>query len=211
MDREQLSLSTVPAPGWRQLSTMGFNVKRTSIYLAMACLSIGLAGRGGGGGTSYPLLPSSTQAPPSETQAPSGGTQAAPAGTPASVMLSGTAATGAPIANATVTVRCVNAVPVTVTTTDAGRWSADLSESVAFPCLVTVSGGSLPAGASLHSLAVAAGHVNVTPLTDLVLAKAAQASPSTLESASASADALGALALHLPSAWPASRSPKTLQ
>jgi hypothetical protein len=157
---------------------MGLNVKRTSIYLAMACITVGLAGcgGGGGGGAAFPLLP------PSDSQ-------------PAATTVSGTAATGMPIANANVTIRCANTPPVTVTTTDMGRWSVDLAASSSFPCLVTVSGGSLPAGTSLHSLAVAAGNVNVTPLTELVLAKAAQAAPSTLEDAGA--DALTALAEQL--------------
>lgn len=140
--------------------------------LAVIALFIGLAGcgggGGGGGGGAFPLWP--------VADAPGTGAPVA------SKAVSGIAAIGAPVANAEVMVRCANGVTASGTTTSAGRWSVSLKEPT-FPCLVAVSGGSLPAGTALHSLAVGEGRVNVTPLTDLVLAKAAQAAPSTLGNA----------------------------
>ena len=97
---------------------------------------------------------------------------------PRSSTLSGTAATGLPITNATVTVQC-QAGPALTATTNAttGRWQVTLGSSAQLPCALQVSGGSLPGGVQYHSLALAAGTVNITPWTDLVLANATQQAP----------------------------------
>lgn len=88
--------------------------------------------------------------------------------------LSGLAAVGAGIANGTVTARCV-AGPVITGSTDAnGSFSLQLGSSTA-PCMVQVSGGT-PA-VTLYSFAEAAGRVNITPATDLVVARALGADP----------------------------------
>ncbi|OGB29646.1 MAG: hypothetical protein A3F78_02480 [Burkholderiales bacterium RIFCSPLOWO2_12_FULL_61_40] len=94
--------------------------------------------------------------------------------------LSGTAATGAPITNATVAVQCQSGSPATTTThaTD-GSWQVTLGTNTQLPCALQVSGGSLPSGTRYHSLALAAGTANITPWTDLVLANAAQQDPAT--------------------------------
>lgn len=148
--------------------------------------ALGLAGCGGG---DAPDAASST--PPAQTTAPPPAHTTAPPPEPVApaqpVLLSGTVAVGAAVANASISVRCADGNVTSGTASDAtGRWSANLS-APAFPCVVKASSGSLPSGVSLHSLALGAGYVNVTPLTDLVLATAVQADPSTLESASSGA------------------------
>ncbi len=80
--------------------------------------------------------------------------------------LSGTAATGAPIANGAITVKCAGGSDLQTTTASDGQWSVTLSGHT-LPCAVQVSAGG---GQNLHSLAYEIGTVNVTPLTDLVVA-----------------------------------------
>lgn len=91
--------------------------------------------------------------------------------------LSGTAAIGAPIANGAVAVRCATGAALATTTSANGAWSVTL-QGQGMPCLVSVSGGNLPPGQLLHSIAAAPGHLNVTPLTTLVLANAFGTVPS---------------------------------
>ncbi len=98
--------------------------------------------------------------------------------------LSGTAAVGAPIVGATVTVKCaagtaLSNIPVTSVT---GAWSVTLSGQT-LPCAVQVSGGTV-SGASnattYQSIATSLGTVNVTPLTSLLVANlAGTATPNT--------------------------------
>lgn len=95
--------------------------------------------------------------------------------------LSGTAAIGAPVAGGTVTVRCASGATITTTTTSGGEWIAALSGQT-FPCLVSVSGGNLPAGRSLYSMALDTSDLNVTPLTTLVLASAFNKDPAEVNS-----------------------------
>ena len=90
--------------------------------------------------------------------------------------LSGTAATGAPAANSQVSVSCGTAAAVTATSGADGKWSVILpTDTPAFPCVVAVSGGSLPAGQKLFGYATSATNVDVTPLTTLIGAFATNA------------------------------------
>ncbi|MEQ1589452.1 MAG: hypothetical protein ABL902_03760 [Gallionella sp.] len=98
----------------------------------------------------------------------------------ASTTLSGTAAVGAPIVGAAVNVKCaagtaLSNIPVTSAT---GAWSVTLSGQT-FPCAVQVSGGTISGAANTityQSIANAYGIVNVTPLTDLLVANLAGSS-----------------------------------
>jgi len=80
--------------------------------------------------------------------------------------LNGTAATGAPVAGGNVSVTCGTAT-ATATTNANGTWSVNVA-SPTFPCLVAVTGGSLPAGTQLYGYATSEANVNVTPLTTLI-------------------------------------------
>lgn len=91
--------------------------------------------------------------------------------------LSGVAATGAPIAGGTVDVACAGGADLQATTSNAGTWSVTLAGQ-SLPCKVRVSGGNLASGAAYHSFAFGVGTVNITPLTDLVVAQLAGAAPS---------------------------------
>lgn len=90
--------------------------------------------------------------------------------------LNGTAATGAPIVGGTVIVKCAGGSAQTTTTSDTGAWQVAM-EGQTLPCKVKVSGGDLPAGQAFHSLAVDLGTVNITPVTDLVVASMAAKAP----------------------------------
>lgn len=86
--------------------------------------------------------------------------------------LTGTVATGSPIAGATVDVRCANSMGSATTAND-GSYNL----SVAYgqpPCLlqVEVQYGGGPVIDRLHGYATSSGVANVTPLTDVVLALA---------------------------------------
>jgi len=86
--------------------------------------------------------------------------------------LSGVAAVGAPIAGAAINVSCAGGTPLNTTTSSGGLWQVAISGQT-LPCAVQVSGGTVGGVANaltLHSLAVNFGNVNVTPLTDLVVA-----------------------------------------
>jgi hypothetical protein len=98
-----------------------------------------------------------------------------------STTLSGVAATGLPIVGGNVNVSCAGGSALNATTQSDGGWTVTTSGQT-LPCAVQVSGGTV-GGASnasvLHSIALDFGTVNVTPLTDLVLANQLGASPQT--------------------------------
>lgn len=98
---------------------------------------------------------------------------AAPAAT-----LSGVAATGAPIIGGTVTVTCSGGGPLTTTTATDGSWTVTISGQT-LPCAASVTGGNLPGGTTYHALALSTGTVNITPLTDLIVARAVGQAPAT--------------------------------
>jgi hypothetical protein len=86
--------------------------------------------------------------------------------------LGGVAAVGMPIADAAVNVSCAGGTPLNTTTSSGGLWQVSISGQT-LPCAVQVTGGNVGGVANaltLHSLAVGFGNLNVTPLTDLVVA-----------------------------------------
>lgn len=99
--------------------------------------------------------------------------------------LSGTAAVGLPIVSGTVDVKCAGGSALTTTTSATGTWQVTISGQT-LPCAVQVSGGQVGGAAQtqpFHSIAVSLGTVNVTPLTDLVVANLTGANPGTWFSA----------------------------
>ena len=102
----------------------------------------------------------------------SGGGDSAAAGSTVTVpTLSGVAATGLAIANGKVSLKCTAGDASTVTTLADGSYSVDLSK-VTLPCVVRVDYNDATTGApqKLHSLAQLAGNVNITPVTDMLVA-----------------------------------------
>ena len=93
------------------------------------------------------------------------------------VTLNGVAAVGAPITNANVIAKCANnaGFTQTVTTNSQGVFSGTIAAN-ALPCALQVSYGT--PSKSLHSYAYTAGLVNITPLTDLIIANASTLDPS---------------------------------
>ncbi len=89
----------------------------------------------------------------------------------ASVTLDGLAATGAPMANAAVAARCVSGGGSTSSAAD-GTFTVTLADP-ALPCLVQVRRDGL----TLHGFAAQGGRVNVTPLTELLVARAIGGDP----------------------------------
>lgn len=82
--------------------------------------------------------------------------------------ITGLAASGAALANATVTAKCTSGLPVSGTTGADGTFSIELSGGQTVPCLLQVISGTV----TLHGFAAEAGHINITPLTDLVISRA---------------------------------------
>lgn len=110
-----------------------------------------------------------------------GGGAAAPQ---ASLQLSGVAATGLALANSTVDVKCVSGTG-TATTNDSGSYTVTV-ENGEMPCLVKVTGKAADGtDVTLHSVAeggttsggTTSATVNVTPLTEMILARAAGTLP----------------------------------
>ncbi len=88
------------------------------------------------------------------------------------VTLSGTAAIGAAITNASVSARCEDGSGFigSVMTDSNGRFEGNVEEG-ALPCALSVRDSD---GTAYHSLATAAGTTNITPLTDLAIALAGE-------------------------------------
>ncbi len=123
-------------------------------HFALALLAtMALSGCGGGGGGS----------------SPASGTN----------ILSGTAAAGAPLANATVTLKDSAGVAETTTADTNGNYSFDVSGKQ-FPVMLEVQ-PSIPGAMPLFSASLASGTANITPLTDLQVFEAAGGTdPSTI-------------------------------
>lgn len=149
----------------------GFSLAAVAAATLVAC--------GGGGGASD----SGTKTPATST-------------TPTATYLDGTAAYGAPLAQAKITITDANGKTVTVAAGDNGTYKADVTGMKA-PLLVTAtaeSGDTVRVYHALVSTDVAAGstgHANVTQLTDAIVALAS--SDGSTPGEFASADKLKAL------------------
>lgn len=94
----------------------------------------------------------------------------------ASVQLTGTAAVGAAIVNANVIAKCADGSGfIDPVKTNAQGVFTGLVAQGALPCALQVNGGT-PA-VVLHSYSASAGTINITPLTDLILANATNQLP----------------------------------
>jgi alpha-beta hydrolase superfamily lysophospholipase len=89
--------------------------------------------------------------------------------------LDGVAATGAALASKAVSVKCASGDVVTATTDAGGKFSVQMTAHN-MPCMLEVDAG---AAGKLHSLTSTSGRVNVTPLTELIVARALRANPTT--------------------------------
>lgn len=109
-----------------------------------------------------------------------GGSDTAPPAVAAST-LSGTAAVGAPIVGGTVNVTCAAGSALNASTNSSGGWQVSVSGQT-LPCAIQVTNGTVNGVAQsspYHSIAVTLGVVNITPLTDLVIANLSAQTPST--------------------------------
>lgn len=102
-----------------------------------------------------------------------GGNSTSPApDTTTAQTLSGTAATGMPIIAGNVMVVCASGSNLSTQTSVSGAWTVTLSGQT-LPCAVQASGGTVNGvvnTSTFHSLALSLGTVNITPLTDLIVA-----------------------------------------
>lgn len=97
--------------------------------------------------------------------------------------LSGTAAVGFAVVNGTVNIKCANSIAIAPSNTSAaGAIQVNLAGQT-LPCALQVTGGTINGVANTnnyHAIATSAGNVNVTPLTDLLVANlAGTATPTT--------------------------------
>lgn len=139
-------------------------VVRSLLPLIFVAFSLAACGGGGGGSGS-------------ESGGGGGG------GSPLVSTLSGVAAVGTPIVNGIVNVICASGGSLTTTTGSTnGIWQVNLTDQ-SFPCAVEVSGGTINGVTNTtpyHSIASTSGTVNITPLTDLIVANlVGSATPST--------------------------------
>ena len=91
------------------------------------------------------------------------------------VYIDGFAATGAAMANADVTAKCVEGSPVTGKTDANGLFQLRIDNGQVAPCIVQVTDGTT----TLHSFANGPGRLNVTPLTELSVGKALSGTPAS--------------------------------
>ncbi len=124
--------------------------------IAAISLPVALAACGGGGSDTPPPPPTAT-----------------------ALKLSGTAAVGAPMAGASVTVSCASGSAL-VTADAKGVYTVSITDG-ALPCVLTAK--SADGLIELHSVAAGTGHAdttsNITPLSELLLAKLAGTDPKT--------------------------------
>jgi hypothetical protein len=129
--------------------------------LAASAVALMLVGCGGGGG---------------------GGTETAQA---SSLQLSGTAATGLALVGSTVDVRCASGTGA-ATTNETGGYTVTVTDG-ALPCMIKVTGQADGVTVTLHSVTEAGttsgsattAVANVTPLTELIVAQLAGATPAS--------------------------------
>lgn len=91
------------------------------------------------------------------------------------INLNGLAATGAAVAGQKVTVKCQYGPEASTTTDSGGKFDITLTAHD-LPCMLQVDSPSM---GKLHGYAASAGRVNLTPLTELILARAARTAPAT--------------------------------
>lgn len=84
-------------------------------------------------------------------------------------IVNGVAATGLAIAGGRVSLNCTSGSTAPVTTSVDGSFSVDVS-GVALPCVARVAYTDSTGAHQLHSLVKALGNVNITPITDMVVA-----------------------------------------
>jgi hypothetical protein len=107
-----------------------------------------------------------------------GGTVSVSSSSTTASTLSGLAATGAALRGALVSAHCVKGPALSGTThTTTGAFELVLTADHQAPCILQVTGGA--PSVTLHSFAEAAGTVNITPATDLIVAHALQADPAS--------------------------------
>ena len=93
--------------------------------------------------------------------------------------LSGVAAVGTPIVGGNITAVCAAGSQLTTTSDSNGSWTVTLTGQT-LPCALEVTGGTVNGVSNTtayHSIAVSAGTVNITPLTDLLVANMAGQNP----------------------------------
>ena len=124
---------------------MRFKLKKAAGGLASVALA-GLLAACGGGGAGGDALTSS--------------------------IVSGVAATGLAIANGEVSLKCAAGDPSPATTGADGSYSVDVTNTT-LPCVARVdyNDAATATRKQLHSLVQAAGNVNITPVTDMVMAQ----------------------------------------
>jgi hypothetical protein len=143
----------------------------TAALASAALLPVLLAACGGGGGDS---------------------SSPAPNPAPQSLVVTGTAATGAALASASVKLTCATGT-ATVTASATGTFSATIANG-ALPCVLTAT--SSDGKTELHSVAAGTGSAattaNITPLTELLIARLAGGDPKTFVSGFAANTAISA-------------------
>ncbi len=112
-----------------------------------------------------------------------GGSSTSGGTTPATTSLSGTAAVGFALSSGTVNIKCASSTSIASSTTSASGAIQTTLSGQTLPCAIQVTGGTINGVANTtnyHSIATSAGIVNVTPLTDLLIANlAGTATPSS--------------------------------
>jgi hypothetical protein len=149
-------------------------MKTLNIWALSLATMAALAACGGGGGVSETVSAPPTNSSVTVTQPP-----AAPV-IAASITISGTAAQGAALVGATVNVKCA-AGTGNATTGGDGKYTVTIT-GASLPCALKVAGTD---GTTFHSLIAGSGTsgtfaANLSPLTELIVAKAAAGTPAIL-------------------------------
>ena len=149
-------------------------MKKFNIWALSLATMAALAACGGGGGVSETASAPPTNSSVTVTQPPVEPVAAA------SITVSGTAAQGAALVGATVNVKCAVGIG-TATTGGDGKYTVMIT-GASLPCVLKVAGTD---GTTFHSLIAGSGTTgtfaaNLSPFTELIVARAAAGTPADL-------------------------------
>ena len=162
-------------------------MKRNVLAIAMTGTIALLLSACGGGSTEAPSAqaPAPAPAPVALTPEPLPSSPEPAPPTPPALQLSGVAATGFAIAGGTIDVKCATGTGSTTTGTD-GAYAVRI-EGAALPCVLRASGQNEGVPVVLHSVAEAGSVsgttsvvVNVSPLTEMIVAQLAARAPAAV-------------------------------
>lgn len=171
------------------------NIKNAVRWMAAIAFATILAACGGGGGGNggggFPIPPVS-----SDPIGPGNGGEQPVDNGPKTTVTAGVAAVGYPIVGGSVLIRCSSGNSFTAVTDSVGDYAVLNIANTDYPCALRVTGGranGVENLATFHSISQVGGVVNITPLSDLLVAALAAQDPKNWFDLSTAGGLIGAV------------------